>query len=228
LLYLLLNSTIKKTLVSEDAVRDALKAIVCIATVCLIAWIGFSRFHSKGAVAGSNLASLPAVGKKHAYDSILVTKVIDGDTLRLESGERVRLIGIDTPEIHDSQKLYRDSRRSKQDTGTIKAMGQKAYAFTRRLAENKRVRLEFDVEKKDRYGRLLAYVYIDLGLIGDLKPVEGLYYTNDHGTSIFVNASIVASGYADLMTYPPNVKYVDLFLKLYRQARDNNRGLWKN
>lgn len=208
--------------------KDVLKAFVFIVIICLLAGVGLSRLHSKGTVTRPDPQLSFSFGKKHTYEDILVTRVVDGDTLYLENGERVRLIGIDTPEIHDSQKLYRDSRRSKRDIHTIKAMGQKAYVFTRQLVENKRVRLEFDVEKKDRYGRLLAYVYIDLGLAGDLKPVEGIYYTHDHGTSIFVNASIILSGYADLMTYPPNVKYANLFSDLYRQARDANRGLWKN
>lgn len=208
--------------------KDAVKAIGFIAVVCLVAAIGFNRYSAKRIAVGSSVIAPSEAGNKHAYSSVLVTKVIDGDTLRLEGGERVRLIGIDTPEMHDSQKLHRDSRKSKQDIEIIKTMGRRAYAFTRQLVEGKRIRLEFDAEKKDRYGRLLAYAYIDLGLAGDLKPQEGIYYTHDYGTSIFVNASIVASGYADLMTYPPNVKYADLFLELYRQARDNNRGLWKN
>ena len=146
-------------------------------------------------------------GTRYNHENILVTRVIDGDTLLLESGERVRLIGIDTPEMHDSQKLYKDSQRSKQDKATIKAMGRRAYEFTRNLAENKRVRLEFDVEKKDRYGRMLAYAYLSDGT--------------------FVNAKIIEEGYASLMTYPPNVKYVDMFQKLYREARESQRGLWK-
>jgi micrococcal nuclease len=146
-------------------------------------------------------------GKAHNYSDILVTRVVDGDTLQLASGERVRLIGIDTPEMHESDKLYRDSLRSGQDARTIKAMGKKAYEFTRALLEGKRVSLEFDVEKYDRYERLLAYVYLKDGT--------------------FVNAEIVKQGYASLMTFPPNVKYVDLFLKLFREAHQEERGLWK-
>jgi len=146
-------------------------------------------------------------GKSYNYDDILVTRAVDGDTLVLENGERVRLTGIDTPEIHESNKLYRDSRKSGQDLRTIKKMGQESFNFTKNLVEGKRVRLEFDVEKTDRYKRLLAYVYLKDGT--------------------FVNAEIVRQGYASLMTYPPNVKYADLFAKLYKEARENNRGLWK-
>mgnify|MGYP001613012452 CR=1 FL=1 len=119
----------------------------------------------------------------------------------------MRLIGIDTPEMHDSDKLYRDSTRTKQDAATIKEMGRRAYNFTKGLVEGKRVSLEFDVEKYDRYGRLLAYVYLKDGT--------------------FVNARIIEEGYASLMTIPPNVKYADSFLRLYQQARNSRRGLWK-
>ncbi len=145
-------------------------------------------------------------GKTYDYTDILVTRAVDGDTLLLEDGERVRLIGIDTPEMHESNKLYRDAQRTKQDISTIQRLGRRAYEFTKNLVEGKRVSLEFDVEKRDKYGRLLAYAYLKDGT--------------------FVNAEIVKQGYASLMTYPPNVKYADLFVKLYQEARENRRGLW--
>ncbi|MFH0739018.1 MAG: thermonuclease family protein [Candidatus Omnitrophota bacterium] len=147
------------------------------------------------------------LGKSYNYTDILVKRAVDGDTLQLESGERVRLIGIDTPEMHESEKLQRDAARTKQDQTTIQKLGRRSYEFTKNLVEGKRVSLEFDVEKYDRYKRLLAYVYLKDGT--------------------FVNARIVEEGYASLMTYPPNVKYADLFLRLYQQARENRRGLWK-
>ena len=146
-------------------------------------------------------------GKNYNYDDILVVRAVDGDTLKLEDGQRLRLIGIDTPEMHESAKLVRDAKRSQQDKALIQSMGRSSYEFTKKLVEGKRVRLEFDIEKHDRYGRLLAYVYLADGT--------------------FVNNEIVKQGYASIMTYPPNVKYVDLFQKLYKEARENNRGLWK-
>lgn len=148
------------------------------------------------------------IGRSSNYSNILVKRVVDGDTILLENGERVRLIGIDTPEMHDSGKLLRDSKRSQQSASEIKAMGRRSYEFTKKLAEGKVVSLEFDVERYDKYKRLLAYVYLKDGT--------------------FVNAQIIKEGYASLMTYPPNVKYADLFLKLYREARENKRGLWKD
>ena len=144
--------------------------------------------------------------KSYNYADVYVKRVIDGDTIELEDGERVRFIGIDTPEIHESYKLDRDIRRTGQDKRTILELGRRSYLFTKNLVQGKRVSLEFDVEKRDRYKRLLAYVYLKDGT--------------------FVNAEIIRAGYASLMTYPPNVKYAELFTKLYREARENNWGLW--
>jgi len=160
------------------------------------------RYHSKEEVKWK----IP-FGRNFDYSNILVTRAVDGDTLVLENNERVRLIGIDTPEMHESNKLNRDAQRSGQDLATIKQLGRQSYEFTKKLVQGKRVRLEFDVEKYDKYKRILAYVYL----------LDGT----------FLNAEIVQQGYASLMTYPPNVKYADLFSKLYQEARQNQRGLWK-
>jgi len=149
----------------------------------------------------------PSVADSSSYAHILVTRAVDGDTLVLENKERVRLIGIDTPEVHESQKLFRDSQRTHQDVATIQAMGRKSWDVTKKLVEGKYVRLEFDVEKQDRYGRLLAYVYLPDGRM--------------------LNAELVREGYAQVYTFVPNIKYVDLFVALERQARDKEKGLWK-
>lgn len=165
----------------------------------------YSEQSSKTHYGQGSKFSIP-FGKSYNFADILVKRVIDGDTLELENGQRVRLIGIDTPEMHPSEKLYRDSQRTQKDVGAITELGRRAFGFTKKLVEGRRVSLEFDVEKYDRYGRLLAYVYLKDGT--------------------FVNAKIIEEGYGSLMTIPPNVKYADLFLKLYQQARQNRRGLW--
>ena len=121
-----------------------------------------------------------------------VIKVIDGDTIELENGERVRYIGIDTPE-------------TKHPSKPVEYYGKEAAQANARLVEGKGVRLEFDVQRRDKYGRLLAYVYVD---------------------TIFVNAWLVEQGYAQILTIPPNVKYQDKFLELQRMAREEGRGLW--
>jgi len=97
-----------------------------------------------------------------AADYHIVKRVIDGDTLLLANGERVRLIGVDTPEVHVSNKLYRDSERSRRDIKTIRRLGRRASAFVRKLVQGKRVRLEYDqanaaIGHRDRYRRILAY-----------------------------------------------------------------------
>ncbi len=179
------------------------RIVVCLCASIVIAGCSDKGFNINTSNEGK--VSIP-FGKSYNYENILVKRVVDGDTIQLENGERLRLIGIDTPEMHESNKLYRDSRKSNQDIETIKKLGRMSYEFTKRLIEGRRVRLEFDVEKHDKYGRLLAYVYLKDGL--------------------FVNAEIVKQGFASLMTIPPNVKYADLFKALYQQARENNRGLW--
>jgi len=120
-----------------------------------------------------------------------VTRVIDGDTIVLWNGDRVRYIGIDTPETWNKVEYF----------------GPEATEANRKLVEGKEVRLEFDVQLSDHYGRLLAYVFVD-------------------GT--FVNAWLVENGYAVVSTHPPNVKYHDLFLEKQKEARENKRGFWKN
>jgi len=185
------------------------KKIIFLFLALISAWTGHlysddldPRFHSREEVKWE----IP-FGRAYDYSDALVTRAVDGDTLLLENNERVRLIGIDTPEMHDSGKLSRDTQRSGQDAAAIKQLGRQSYEFTKKLVEGQRVRLEFDVDKTDKYNRLLAYVYLRDGT--------------------FVNAEIVKQGYASLLTIPPNVKYADLFQKLYRQARENKRGLWQ-
>jgi micrococcal nuclease len=136
-----------------------------------------------------------------------VQRVIDGDTFKLSNGERVRLIGVDTPETKLNDKLKRDARRTNQDARTIIAMGRQSKDFSKKLLEGKRVRLEFDAQRRDRYGRMLAYVYLKDGT--------------------FVNAELLKQGYAQLMTVPPNVRHKDLFVRMQREAREKQRGLWR-
>lgn len=126
----------------------------------------------------------------------LVVKVVDGDTIHVRIGnrvEQVRYIGINTPELHHPRKG--------EEPG-----GREAGLKNGELVAHTRVRLELDVQSRDRYGRLLAYVWV-----GD----------------VMVNAELVRLGYAQVMTVPPNVRYQALFLKLQREAREAARGLWR-
>ncbi len=124
-----------------------------------------------------------------------VVRVVDGDTITVRLGERVesvRYIGVNTPE------LARNGREEQPGA-------RQAHAANRRLVEGKRVRLELDVQSRDRYGRLLAYVWI---------------------ADTMINAELLRLGYAQVMTVPPNVRHRDHFRALERSARESRRGLW--
>jgi micrococcal nuclease len=140
--------------------------------------------------------------------SASVVRVVDGDTIVVHAEGRtvrVRMIGIDTPEVHASDKLRRDAQRSGQDAAIIQRLGAKASAFTRKYLSGRRVELERDTTALDRYGRTLAYVWVG----------EELY-----------NIVVVRDGYASLLTIPPNVRYADALAACYRSAREFRRGLW--
>lgn len=148
-----------------------------------------------------------------------VSKVSDGDTLHVSADgtdHTLRLIGVDTPELHESDKLERDAKRTGQDKRTIQALGKRASAFTRRLCDGKSCRLEFDPTNassghRDKYGRLLAFVFVP----------------GDAGSEVLVNAEIIRAGYGAAMTaYPFDEGRKAEFLRLQRQARTAKRGLW--
>lgn len=141
------------------------------------------------------------------YQKILVVKVIDGDTLRLSTGEHLRLIGIDSPEQRYNKKLERDAKRSGEDARMIIAKGQAAYEFARSLAEDKVIQIEFDEERYDDYGRLLGYAFLADGT--------------------FINLEIVKAGFARPLTIRPNVRYADSFYNAYLQAKEMRKGNWK-
>ncbi len=86
----------------------------------------------------------------NVQDWVKVKRVIDGDTLLLANGERVRLIGVDTPETKHPQK-------------PVQRFGKEAYLFTKKMVEGKQVRLEYDWQRRDKYDRLLGYVYLSDG-----------------------------------------------------------------
>lgn len=126
-----------------------------------------------------------------------VARVVDGDTLVLDNGEKVRLVGVDTPETKDPRK-------------PVQYFGQEATNFTKQMVEGKKVWVEFDqanahVGHKDKYGRTLAYVFREDGK--------------------FLNAEIVSNGFGHAYTQYP-FKYANEFKALERQAREQNKGLW--
>lgn len=132
----------------------------------------------------------------NAPESYSVVRVVDGDTIIVDldgTEERVRLIGVDTPEsVHP-------------DKSKNVAYGKIASEFTKSMLEDQAVTLEYDVQERDRYGRVLAYVYLD----GEM-----------------FNKTLLEEGHAKVATYPPNVKYVDAFTAIQEKAREEKKGVW--
>jgi endonuclease YncB( thermonuclease family) len=128
-----------------------------------------------------------------------VERVVDGDTIELNTGQKVRYIGIDTPE-------------TKHPSKPVQCFGKEASKKNTELVEGKDVLMEKDVSNTDRYGRLLRYIYLP----------------NPDATdeAIFVNEYLVEQGYAHLLTYPPDVKYDQLLRSAETQAREEGKGLW--
>ena len=144
------------------------------------------------------MPSLPGnTGRKQFFIRLL--RIVDGDTFWVDDGSekglKVRLTGIDAPETRNSRNKVKA------------AFGDESTDYLTGLIEGKRVRLEYDIDTLDQYGRTLAYVYLEDGT--------------------FVNAIMVRNGYATVMTTPPNVRYAGTFVELERKARKQNRGLWK-
>jgi micrococcal nuclease len=154
----------------------------------------FSRYR---VYLGAFLSLLLSLSILQAQQFVTVKRVIDGDTIVLGTGERVRLIGVDTPETKHPNK-------------PVAFFGKEASAFTKRMAEGKRVKLEYDqantyLGHKDRYGRMLAFVFLEDGTL--------------------LNAEIIRQGFGHALTRYPFSR-MEEFRRLESEARDARRGLW--
>lgn len=140
-----------------------------------------------------------------------VLSIVDGDTIKvLINGrvEKVRLIGIDTPESRINRRANLQARRNNKDVREIINMGKLAKEHLGLyLLEDDTIYLEFDVQKRDRYGRLLAYVWKD---------------------GLLINKEMICDGYAYPLTIPPNTKYADEFRECFKEAREEGTGLWES
>lgn len=131
-------------------------------------------------------------------ETATVTRVIDGDTVELSDGRKLRYIGIDTPESVDPRR-------------GVECFGKEAAEKNRELVLGKSVTLEKDVSETDRFGRLLRYVYVE-----------------NEGVRLFINEQLVKDGYAQSSHYPPDVKYQTQFDAAETTARESQSGLWSS
>ena len=176
------------------AERRTVVVTIALVVVLALLWAGYWAVQLFGAV-----RLLDGPTRSQAAGRPTVTGVVDGDTIDVRIGghvERVRLLGIDTPETKDPRK-------------PVQCFGAEASAHTAELLpEGTEVRLVRDVEERDRYDRVLAYVY----RVRD---------------DLFVNLELVRDGYADLLTYPPNVAHTSELQAAVAEARHEQRGLWQ-
>lgn len=147
---------------------------------------------------GISTESSDATSPSGPPGTAIVVRVVDGDTVRVRMGdneESVRLIGVDTPETVDPRR-------------PVGCYGKEASDFTKTLLPpGEAVRMETDIEERDRYDRLLVY----------------LYRSHDN---LFVNAELARQGYANVLTIPPNVAHQHELVALVAEARSRDRGLW--
>ncbi|MBI2595628.1 thermonuclease family protein [Candidatus Daviesbacteria bacterium] len=141
-----------------------------------------------------------ASGSAEGQNLVTVSRVVDGDTIEvvyLGQARKLRYIGVNTPETVDPRR-------------PVQCFGKEAADENKRLLAGKEVYLEKDISDTDKFGRLLRYVYLKL----------------DDNTMLFINDYLVREGFAQVDTFPPDVKYQARFVAAQKEARENNRGLW--
>jgi micrococcal nuclease len=148
----------------------------------------------------------------YAEEMATVLSVEDGDTLQLEyngKSEPIRLVGIDAPESTMNRKAGEDAIRTGESLLTIASKGIDAKRFVERIVKKgDMVAVAFDVQTRDKDGKLQGYIYLSDGRM--------------------LNEEIVRAGYAKVISIPPNVKYQERLMEAYKEARKYRRGLWKS
>ena len=169
------------------------KLLIIICGIIIVSGLGFLFANSP--IPESQVS----INKESTQSGVLVTHVVDGDTIEISTGEKIRLLGVDTPETVDPRR-------------PVGCFGKEASNKLKSLLEGKRVYLEKDFSETDKYDRLLRFVYL---------PLEN----NDR---LFVNDYLIREGFAKVLTIPPDVKFTERFLQAQTEARENSRGLWGN
>lgn len=175
-----------------------MKPIKYLLLLLLICVLGYHFYYDNPSRAFTTVNEAP-------FQEATVQKIVDGDTIYVvinDSKYKLRFILVDTPEYTNQKEYF-----GKEAT---------AYAISI-LPIGAKVWLEKDVSETDRYGRLLRYVWLKC-------PTEEFGEAEVRKWN--VSALLIANGYGQLATYPPDVKYIKLFRMLQTQARDNGIGLW--
>ena len=176
-----------------------LKQGLLILLLCLPAWVDAEIYQWQDVKGSEHFSDrfhpdAKTVNIKPGYDFYSVKTVYDGDTVVLEDGRKIRLLGINTPEVQHKDKM-------------AEAGGEDAKAWLVNKLQHARVRLEFDFEKTDKYGRTLAHLF-----------------TEKKG---HINLSLVNAGLATTSIYPPNLLYVNELLASENKAEQDKLGIWQ-
>jgi micrococcal nuclease len=150
----------------------------------------------------NNRANGEKTAAKLGFEEAIVKRAVDGDTVELADGRRIRLIGVNTPE----------------STTIMEEYGKEASRYTSESLKGKKVWLQKDVSETDRYGRFLRIVWLEV-------PSDD--FDEKEIRSKMFNARLILNGYAEPSTYNPDVKYSELFAGFAREARSSNTGLWE-
>ena len=169
--------------------KNSIRCCIGLIVLILAASVGFCEAEPR------KRAHFPSFAAGNLQSWAMAKWIADGDTIILHDGRHVRYIGIDSPEI--DHKNHR-----------AEPMGNAARSMNRRLVDGWKLRLAYDREKKDRYGRTLAYVYRSDGL--------------------FVNAELLKQGFAHVLYRFPNISKEKILLSAQRIAMENGRGIWRH
>ncbi|MDD2660316.1 MAG: thermonuclease family protein [Methylococcales bacterium] len=167
--------------------------------LCLPAWVDAKIYQWQDSNGSEHFSDrfypdAKIVDVKPGYGYFKVKKVYDGDTVELEDGRKIRLLAINTPEVQHKDKM-------------AEAGGEEAKAWLINKLQHAKVRLEFDVERTDKYGRTLAHLFSD---------------KNEH-----INLSLVKEGLAEVSIYPPNLLYVNELITAGNKAEQDRLGVWQ-
>ncbi|MEG1990418.1 MAG: thermonuclease family protein [Clostridia bacterium] len=137
------------------------------------------------------------------YEKAYVSRIVDGDTIEViisNKKYKVRFIGVNCPEYTSKVEYY----------------GKESTEYTTNLLKNKYVYLEKDISNTDKYNRLLRYIWLEIPNNNSVEETQNKMF----------NSILLSNGYAQIATYPPDIKYVDIFKDISIKARKNNTGLW--
>lgn len=190
-----------------DKLNRILKRNKILAKFLIFCLLGVLAFFNKNFTDDSDISKdFSANNDENFYQMAKVTKVIDGDTIKVDiDGKiyKVRFIGINCPEIGENEEFF----------------GKEAYEFSKEKLDDREIFLQKDVSETDKYGRLLRYVWLE-------KPKDLNNPTKDEIRDLSINGILVREGYAKANYYPPDTSYTKFLKEIEKQAKKENLSMW--